>query len=40
MLYYLEKMRKKYSEKINEICKAFTVKDDNKDYESLLIKAF
>ena len=25
-------------EKINEIRKAFTVKDDNKDYESLLIK--
>ena len=25
-------------EKINEIRKAFTVKDDNKDYESLLIE--
>ena len=29
---------KKLHEKINEIRKAFTVKDDNKDYESLLIK--
>ncbi len=29
---------KKLYEKINEIRKAFTVKDDNKDYESLLIK--
>ena len=25
-------------DKINEICKALTVRDDNKDYESLLIK--
>ena len=39
MLSFLEQKKKKVLfEKINEIRKAFTVKESNKDYENLLIR--
>ena len=38
MQYYLEQMKEKILfDKINEIRKAFTLKENNKDYENLLI---